>query len=43
MRTQSVYRGVNLRRRKLLERTLTELRAIAALAMAGLSRMPKAG
>ena len=38
-----VYRGVNPRRRRLLERTLTELRAMAALAMAGLSRMPNAG
>ena len=38
-----VYRGVKRRRRRLLESTLTELRAMAALAIAGLSRMPKAG
>src|SRR5438045_3611089 len=37
------HAGVNRRRRRLFDTTLTELNAIAALARIGLRRMPKNG
>src|SRR5277367_5297979 len=42
-RLNASHLGWNLRRRRLLASTLIELSAMAALAIAGVSRIPKAG